>query len=88
MTMSPVPPRVKTFVRIKIGTIRRLLEGYDRRRADPKDVLRYKMPTDETVIEFNSSCCDGPRKDPDGSMNYGSNIFGCYDDKTDTLSIQ
>jgi hypothetical protein len=89
MTMSPAQPKVKTFVRIKIGTIKRLLEGYDRRRVDPKDPChRYTMPTDETVIEFNDSCCDGPRKDSDGSMNYGSNIFGCYDDKTDTLSIQ
>ena len=88
MTMSPVQHRVQTFVRIKIGTIKRLLEGYDRRRVDPKDPYRNMMPTDETMIEFNDSCCGGPHKDSDGSVNYGSNIFGCYDDKTDTLSIQ
>lgn len=82
------PNRVQTFVRIELGTIKSLLEGYEKRRLDPKDPYRDRMPKDTTVVEFNDSSFSCARKDPDGAPHYGKNVFGCYDDETDTLTIQ
>jgi len=77
---------VQTYVRIKMKALRGVIDGFERRKAQEPG-FKWKIPDDETIIEFNGSCMSsGP--DEKGTKNYDDKPFGCYDDVTNILTIQ
>lgn len=78
--------KVKTFVRIKRSTLDSIFKGFEQRKANEPN-FKYAIPNEETIIEFNDSAV-GPGVDENGTRDYNSRPFACYDEKTNVLMIQ